>query len=102
MTGERHIARCTREPDMMKLALFSAVAGISLVSASPPPAEPAAPAVGAGYPPCSRTVTDRCIQLYERGVRTPANLAANRRLGPRDAELAAAAASPPALAAGRA
>ena len=20
------------------------------------------------YPPCSRTVTDRCIQLYERGV----------------------------------
>ncbi len=21
------------------------------------------------YPPCSRTVTDRCIQLYERGVR---------------------------------
>jgi hypothetical protein len=22
-----------------------------------------------GYPPCSRTVTDRCIQLYERGVR---------------------------------
>lgn len=21
-----------------------------------------------GYPPCSRTVTDRCIQLYERGV----------------------------------
>ena len=22
-----------------------------------------------GYPPCSRTVTDRCIQLYERRVR---------------------------------
>jgi hypothetical protein len=22
----------------------------------------------ADYPPCSRTVTDRCIQLYERGV----------------------------------
>jgi hypothetical protein len=22
-----------------------------------------------GYPPCSRTVTDRCIQLYERAVR---------------------------------
>ena len=21
------------------------------------------------YPPCSRTVTDRCIQTYERGVR---------------------------------
>lgn len=25
--------------------------------------------VAEGYPPCSRTVTDRCIQLYERGVR---------------------------------
>ena len=24
--------------------------------------------VQTGYPPCSRTVTDRCIQLYERGV----------------------------------
>ena len=23
----------------------------------------------AGYPPCSRTVTDRCIQLHERRVR---------------------------------
>lgn len=23
----------------------------------------------ANYPPCSRTVTDRCIQTYERGVR---------------------------------
>jgi hypothetical protein len=21
-----------------------------------------------GYPPCSATITDRCIQLYERGV----------------------------------
>ena len=26
-------------------------------------------AAPAAYPPCSRTVTDRCIQLYERGVR---------------------------------
>lgn len=23
------------------------------------------------YPPCSRTVTDSCIQTYERGVRRP-------------------------------
>lgn len=23
----------------------------------------------ASYPPCSRTVTDRCVQTYERGVR---------------------------------
>lgn len=34
-----------------------------------------------GYPPCSATVTDRCIQLYEPGVATPANLALNERLG---------------------
>lgn len=34
-----------------------------------------------GYPACSRTVTDRCIQLYERGVRSAANLALNARLG---------------------
>lgn len=25
--------------------------------------------VDAGYPPCSRLITDRCIQLYERRVR---------------------------------
>ena len=31
-------------------------------------AEPSAGTV-AGYPPCSRTVTDRCIQLHERRVR---------------------------------
>jgi hypothetical protein len=35
-----------------------------------------------GYPPCSRTVQDRCIQLYERGVATAANLALNEKLGP--------------------
>ena len=34
-----------------------------------------------GYPPCSATVTDRCIQLYEPGVATAANLALNERLG---------------------
>ena len=27
------------------------------------------PVNASGYPPCSRTVTDRCIQLYERRVR---------------------------------
>jgi hypothetical protein len=26
------------------------------------------PVAASDYPPCSRTVTDRCIQLYERGV----------------------------------
>jgi hypothetical protein len=28
------------------------------------------PAAGE-YPPCSRTVTDNCVQTYERGVRRP-------------------------------
>lgn len=30
---------------------------------------PAPQAAMSDYPPCSRTVTDRCIQTYERGVR---------------------------------
>jgi hypothetical protein len=79
----------------MRLSLFAAIAGLGLVSAAPPGGEPGttgatAPKAAApqaqrsahGYPPCSRTVRDRCIQLYERGVRTSENLAANRRLGP--------------------
>ena len=56
---------------MKKLLLFAAVAGLGLVSASPPGKGPEYGAREARrhYPPCSRTVTDRCIQLYERGVR---------------------------------
>ena len=56
---------------MKKLLLFAAVAGLGLVSASPPGKGPGDGAREARrhYPPCSRTVTDRCIQLYERGVR---------------------------------
>lgn len=48
-------------------------------------------AVGAegGYPPCSATITDRCIQLYERGVATPENLALNEQLGQGDTQMAA-------------
>jgi hypothetical protein len=66
---------------MKKLILFAAVAGLGLTSASPPgPDHPGAPREArGGYPPCSRTVTDNCIQLYERGVRTPANLAENAK-----------------------
>ena len=63
---------------MKKLILFAAVAGLGLTSASPEayngPRE-----ARSGYPPCSRAVTDNCIQLYERGVRTPANLAENAK-----------------------
>ena len=56
---------------MKKLLLFAAVAGLGLVSASPPPKGPdnGPREMRRHYPPCSRTVTDRCIQLYERGVR---------------------------------
>ena len=73
---------------MKKLAMFAAVAGLTLVSAAPPShwsrGADADEWAGRGYPPCSRTVTDRCIQLYERGVRARANLALNERLGMND------------------
>ena len=38
---------------------------------TPAPARGPAPNMGAAtdLPPCSRTVTDRCVQTYERGVR---------------------------------
>lgn len=33
------------------------------------PSQPPAPQAATGdYPPCSRTVTDHCIQTYERGI----------------------------------
>jgi hypothetical protein len=68
---------------MKKLCLFAALAGLGLAASAPPTAGTSASATAAGgYPPCSRTVTDRCIQLYERGVNTRANLAMNARLGP--------------------
>ena len=59
---------------MKKLLLFAAVAGLGLVSASPPGKGPdnGPREMRRHYPPCSRTVTDRCIQLYERGVRARA------------------------------
>lgn len=65
---------------MKKLILFAAVAGLGLISASPPDRDyPGPREARSGYPPCSRAVTDNCIQLYERGVRTPANLAENAK-----------------------
>ena len=73
---------------MKKLAMFIAIAGLTLVSAAPPShwsrGADGDEWAGRGYPPCSRTVTDRCIQLYERGIRTRANLALNERLGRND------------------
>ena len=72
-----------KEAVMKKLCIFAAVAGLGLVSAAPPPGTSSTGAATAWseYPPCSRTVTDRCIQLYERGVRTRENLARNQRPG---------------------
>ena len=65
---------------MKKMLLFAvAASGLTLVGASPVPYSAAGDE--AAYPPCSRTVTDRCIQLYERGVATQDNLALNDDLG---------------------
>ena len=70
----------------MKIKLVGAAAGgLVLLGAAPPPQTapaPAAPVSKSGYPPCSRTDTDRCIQLYERGVGSEANLARNAKAGP--------------------
>ena len=68
---------------MKKLLLFAAVAGLGLVSASPPDKGPdhGAREAPRHYPPCSRTVRDRCIQLYERGVRAPARGEHHARAG---------------------
>ena len=69
----------------MKIKLVIAAAGgLVLLGAAPPHAghPPVAPVSKSGYPPCTRTVTDNCIQLYERGVGTEANLARNARGGP--------------------
>lgn len=73
---------------MKKLILFAAVAGLGLVSASPPGSkdEGHPREAGAGYPPCSRTVTDSCIQLHEHGMRRRHNLAGHERRGDRHAE----------------
>ena len=68
------------EKEMKKLFLFAAVAGFGLVSAGPPDKDEGPGEARAGYPPCSRTVTDHCIQLYERGVRSRENLARNHRV----------------------
>lgn len=69
---------------MKMLSFFAATAGLTLLGAAPPAMDgmDGPPGMANGYPPCSRHVTDRCIQLYERGVATPRNLAMNERLGP--------------------
>ena len=54
-------------PGFNQLAGMTGMGG-PLVDVSQPPApQPATEA----YPACSRTVTDHCVQTYERGVRQP-------------------------------
>jgi hypothetical protein len=63
--------------DVKKALILAAAAGAMLVGSAPP--GPAMPGdEGVDYPPCSRSLRDRCIQLHERGVATPENLAINR------------------------
>ncbi len=63
--------------------LLVAIGGLALVSASPPsdPIPWEDEESLRGYPPCSRTVTDRCIQTRESGVATRRNLERNVELG---------------------
>lgn len=69
---------------MKMICLFAAAAGFTLLGASPPPMDGIGgpDSASGGYPPCSRTIRDRCIQLYERGVASRRNLAMNARYGP--------------------
>jgi hypothetical protein len=68
---------------MKRITLVAiATAGAALAGAAPGGYGQGAGETASGYPACSRTVTDRCIQLYERGVRARENLAMNARLGP--------------------
>jgi hypothetical protein len=50
---------------MMKPLLLAPIAFVGLASASPPPM-PGGPPEADAYPPCSATITDRCVQTYER------------------------------------
>jgi hypothetical protein len=62
---------------MKRIVIYSAgllLAGTAVAYSGPIAAQ-------GDYPPCSATITDRCIQLYEPGVATPANLALNDQLG---------------------
>jgi hypothetical protein len=51
---------------MMKPLLLAPIAFVGLASASPPPMMSGGPPEADGYPPCSATITDRCVQTYER------------------------------------
>ena len=50
-------------PGFNQPAGFNGVGGPLVDASQPPAAQPATES----YPPCSRTVTDNCVQTYERG-----------------------------------
>jgi hypothetical protein len=76
-------ARAAKEKRaMIKQSALLGVGLFMLVSASPPPGPGEAPeGAQGGYPPCSGSLRDRCIQLNERAARTPENMALNDELG---------------------
>jgi hypothetical protein len=87
---------------MKKLILFAAVAGLGLVSASPPAPKGGPDKPDEAYPPCSRTVTDSCMQRQQGRAtarRHYAAHAARRAPGPAPARTAAATPRAPAAAA---
>jgi hypothetical protein len=67
-TGPRGVTQQNTVPNGQASAPAGANQGPGTSSGSQ--SEPFTPPPAAGeYPPCSRTVTDGCIQTYERGVR---------------------------------
>ncbi|MFL6844757.1 MAG: hypothetical protein ACJ8ER_07740 [Allosphingosinicella sp.] len=75
---------------MMKLVLIAS-GGLLLATASAPP-----PGPSGGYPPCSRKVTDRCVQSYERNAPAAAPAAPRAQTGGESELSSVVAAGPPA------
>ncbi|HEV2746161.1 MAG TPA: hypothetical protein VGW34_02555 [Allosphingosinicella sp.] len=71
-TGPRGVTQQGTDPDGQATAPAGTNQPPPAGHATPSPDQQAAfaprPAAGE-YPPCSRTVTDGCVQTYERGVR---------------------------------
>ena len=65
-TGPRGVTQQGTDPEGQACA----PAGFNQGASSYPTCS-ATPAASTTPPPCSRTVTDNCIQAYERGVRRP-------------------------------
>ncbi len=67
-TGPQGITQQGTDPQGQATAPAGVNQPPSMAPANPGQAFAPRPAAGE-YPPCSRTVTDNCIQTYERGVR---------------------------------